>query len=173
MTHTTSFSETKRQEVSNVWRYAGELEKLHGKKEAREFIRQGKYLKGEDSDGTTMYKKRTVGDSQSTEFTKKSTVDKSRSIDDDKEAGEVSQLMLEQFNASDFLGIVVQTPDTPKKGKGDGGKSTAAIQDGKVNSDDGDDSDDGDAEPGKMSSWPRPSRQDSKRSRAWKNKWWY
>ena len=77
-----------------------------------------------------------------TELNKTSTVQTPRSIDDDKEAKDVSQLMLEQFNAVDLLGIVMQTPDPPTRtGKGDGEKPKAATKDGKV-SDDGDNSDD-------------------------------
>ena len=42
-TFTTEFTDEKKKEVVDVWKYRGELEMIHGEKEANEFIRNGKY----------------------------------------------------------------------------------------------------------------------------------
>ena len=51
----------------------------------------------------------------------------SRSVDSEAEAKNIHKMMLEEFNASDLLGIVMQTPD-PKAGKQP--QTQAALEDG-------------------------------------------
>ena len=68
---------------------------------------------------------------------KSQVVTKSRSVDSDTEAAGIEQMMIEDFNASDLLGIVMQTPDE---------KRPPAIKDGKA--DDGDEEEEEEEEDG-------------------------
>ena len=73
----TSLEDKTEDRVAELWKYAGELRQLHGRKEAAKFIKDGKYEVGEDRDGTVMYKKIEVGRNTSRTFTKTAKVEKS------------------------------------------------------------------------------------------------
>ena len=129
-TSSTSLSDVKTQRVTDDWKYAGELEKLHGRREAKDFIRQGKYEEGKDKDGTVWYRKRSVGSSHTSELRQATAVSKSKTYDNDEEAADIEKLMLEKYDAADLLGIVMGGGEKKKDTKGD--KQKAAILDGTV-----------------------------------------
>ena len=78
-------------------------------------------------DGTPWYRKRTFIKTNAEELEDKTSVQGSRSVDSEAEAKNIHKMMLEEFNASDLLGIVMQTPD-PKAGKQP--QTQAALEDG-------------------------------------------
>ena len=81
------------------WRYRGEFEQEFGIRQASAFIEKGKFEKGEDSDGDSVYRKVTVGDTHK--------VGKKRNISLSKTArvGKCDDLAILDKEADDFSSL--------------------------------------------------------------------
>ena len=83
---------------------------MHGKAEVKKFIRIAKYEDGTFI-RTVWCKKRTFNKTNAEALKQTTTVQGSRSVDSEAEANSIQKLMLEEYSASDRLGIVMHTPD--------------------------------------------------------------
>ena len=76
-------TETHTKAATGKWLYRGELEAKLGKGQTRRFLMKGKYEKGEDSDGDSVYRKIQKSDSYSKSVVGYKTVSSSGAVNPD------------------------------------------------------------------------------------------
>ena len=93
----TSIEDKQTETVAEVWKYRGELEQLHGEREAKRFIKRGKYEIGTDEDGTVCYKKKEYKADSSRTVSKKGAVKKTKDGEEDGGGDKLAALMNSTF----------------------------------------------------------------------------
>ena len=82
--HTENFSDTRPNAVDLSWRYEGEMETIHGKRDTKRFIHMKKWETCKDKQGTTMYRKVVHSDAAARTMTHEAKISRARQVDDEQ-----------------------------------------------------------------------------------------